>query len=302
MSSVNAEYTSRASEDVTKPHASGDTHDGRSLQNIDIEDPSWFFEAEAPEIVPGDIVYIPNQSEERLLYTKGVYLGYSDSSGHTILEWNTKQQVQISMRELVRKTSFTESERQEAKLLRVDRTPWQNDFWGFRTRYRAMHIELPFRAVRAFVSKASNIASGAHSYRVVGMTATREIFSAFLQELWKRTQLYATQNLRVEDVLRVFYATAAAESGKYDMHESGNWRTVVEENTQILMWLLIDVTRTSLEIPEQSRNDILAQLEDEKVRMMERSARYQSFQSLGERVESNLVETRSWVPHRPRSH
>lgn len=297
-SSVNAEYTSRASEDVAKSHASGSTDDGRSLQNIDIEDSSWVLEAEAPKIVPGDIVYVPHQSEKRLLFTKGVYLGHSASSGHTIREWNTRQQVRVSMRELVRKTSFTESERQEAELLRADQTPWQDDFWGFRTRYRAMHIELPSRAVRAFVNKVSNIASGAQDYLGVEMIATREIFSAFLQELWDRPQLYATQNLRVEDVLRVFYATAAAKSGKYDLHESGNWRTIAEKNAQILIMLLIDVTEISLEIPKQSENDILAQLREEQVRMIERSARYQSFQSPGERGGSNIGGTKSWLYRR----
>lgn len=109
-------------------------NDRSARKDMEVGDPSIHMHSagEFPRILPGDIVYIPQETDEQLSYKKGVYLGRNKDNRHTARVWKTMSEVEVSLHRLVRKTDCTAEEKEEAASLQVYQ-PYPE--WEARPRY-----------------------------------------------------------------------------------------------------------------------------------------------------------------------
>jgi Zn finger protein HypA/HybF involved in hydrogenase expression len=241
-------------------------HDALNVtQDTEIEDISMYMpgEDQVLNILPGDIVYIPQQTEERLLYTKAVYLG---SNGQKLIarEWNSKQEVEVSMRALVRKTSLTEEERLEAEYL------WATSALEGREsqvgpRHYRRNILLSPRTIDELKLRAHQLETGEVELQEYDEGLVKPIFSRFLQQVNTRD---SARGLPLEDVVRIFYATTTSYFSEDNTSTDQIWKADVERSAALLMDVLIGIVREGSDHSDEE----FAQIKAEHGQMIARAS------------------------------
>jgi Zn finger protein HypA/HybF involved in hydrogenase expression len=214
-------------------------------------------------ILPGDIVYISQQTEERLLYTKAVYLG-SNGQKPIAREWNSKQEVEVSMPALVRKTSFTEEERLEAEYV------WATSALEGREgqvgpRHYRRNILLSSRTIDELKTRAHLLETGEVELQEYDEGLVKPIFSKFLQQINIRDSAHG---LPLEDVVRTFYATTTSYFSGDNASTDQIWKADVERSAALLMDVLIGIIREGSDHSDEE----LAQIKAEHGQMIARAS------------------------------
>lgn len=220
-------------------------------------------EDQFPSILPGDIVYIPQQTGGQLQYKKGVYLGRINGEKQIVREWATKQEVEVSVPALVRKTSVTDEEKAEAQSLRASSTLQDRDGQTGLRHYRK-NILLSPQTIAELTLKASQLEKGEVEWQGYDDGLVRPIFSRFLQEINTRS---IAQGLPLEDVVRIMYATATLYLSEDNTSSDQFWKADVERSASLLMNVLITIFERHSDISQ----DTLAQLVAERAQMIARA-------------------------------
>lgn len=258
-------------EDSVPPSRSEDVS---ASQSAAIGDPSMYMpeEGEFPSILPGDIVYIPQETTERLSYKKGVYLGRTANDKHTAREWNSRSEIEVSISTLVRKTYCTEQEKAEAASLRAHQ--WPEDGAPQPRHYRKNHMLSP-QACETLLSRADQLASGEAEIGGYDEGLVRPMFANFAQKFGRRARHRFEHRSgafeggrKLEDTVRIFYATVISEQSKDVTSSDAMWKADVERSAALLIGILIEVVEEQPDIPE----DALAQLRAEQAQMIMRAS------------------------------
>jgi Zn finger protein HypA/HybF involved in hydrogenase expression len=251
-----------SSSDFQSPSEHGDlavTQDvaiGESTMDMPEED-------QLPTIRPGDIVYIPQQTEERLLYMKAIYLG-SNGQKFIAREWNSKQEVEVSMSALVPKTSFTEEERLEAEyLLATSAHGGRESQVGPRQHPR--NILLSSQTIEELKLIAHQLETGEVELQEYDEGLVKPIFSKFLQQVNTRD---SSHGLPLEDVVRIFYATTTSYFSEDNESTDQIWKADVERSAALLMDVLIGIVREGSDHSDEE----LAQIKAEHGQMIARAS------------------------------
>jgi Zn finger protein HypA/HybF involved in hydrogenase expression len=218
---------------------------------------------EDTSILPGDIVYISRQTEERLLYTKAVYLG-SNGQKPIAREWNSKQEVEVSMPALVRKPSFTEEERLEAEYLWAT-SALEGREGQVRPRHYRRNILLSSRTIDELKTRAHLLETGEVELQEYDEGLVKPIFSKFLQQINTRDSAHG---LPLEDVVRVFYATTTSYFSEDNASTDQIWKADVERSAALLMDVLIGIIREGSDHSDEE----LAQIKAEHGQMIARAS------------------------------
>jgi hypothetical protein len=215
-----------------------------------------------PSILPGDIVYIPQLADEQLLYKKGVYLDLSAERKHTVHEWNTKQDVEVHMPALVRKTSVTEEERAEAESLEAHGTLQNRDDLT-RPGWYGMNTLLSPQTIHELVLRVDQLERNGGELLGYDGGPSKSIFSMFLQQIRSQD---CSQGVTLDTTVRIL-CSAASSSPRNDNISSYQTREAdLERGAALLVGVLIETLEQHL---DDSR-DALAQLHTEKVQMIAR--------------------------------
>lgn len=217
--------------------------------------------AEFSKILPGDIVYIPRETDEQLSYKKGVYLGKNKDNRHTARDWNSRSELEVYLHRLVRKTDCTAEEKEEAALLKVYQPTSDGDSQP--RNYRKHHL-LSSQACDTLLFEASQLADGEREITGYDQGLVKPIFSKFAQRFSERN---STNGVRLEDIVRMFYATASSEQSKDTTSSDAMWHADVERSAALLMKVLIEI------IEDQYSFDkgVVAQLRSEQAQMIIRA-------------------------------
>jgi hypothetical protein len=215
-----------------------------------------------PSILPGDVVYIPQLADEQLLYKKGVYLDLSAERKHTVHEWNTKQDVEVHMPALVRKTSVTEEERAEAESLEAHGTLQNRDDLT-RPGWYGMNTLLSPQTIHELVLRVDQLERNGGELLGYDGGPSKSIFSMFLQQIRSQD---CSQGVTLDTTVRIL-CSAASSSPRNDNISSYQTREAdLERGAALLVGVLIETLEQHL---DDSR-DALAQLHTEKVQMIAR--------------------------------
>jgi predicted nucleic acid-binding Zn-ribbon protein len=228
-----------------------------------MSDPSIYMPAEGlfPSILPGDIVYIPQENNEQLSYKKGVYLGRNKDNKHTARDWNSKSEVEVSLATLVRKTDCTAEEKQEAASLRTYQPLGGVEFQP--RQYRKNHI-LSSQACDTLLFEASQLAHGEKEITGYDKGFVKPIFLNFAQRFSQRN---FTNGVRLEDIVRMFYATATSEQSKDATSSDAMWKADAERSAALLMKVLIEIVEDQYNYDK----DVVAELRSEQAQMIIRA-------------------------------
>jgi Zn finger protein HypA/HybF involved in hydrogenase expression len=244
-------------------------------------------EDQLPTIRPGDIVYIPQQIEERLLYTKAVYLG---SNGQKLIarEWNSKQEVEVSVPALVPKTSFTEEERLEAEFL------WATSALEGREgqvgpRHHRKNILLSPQTIDELKLRAHILETGEVELQEYDEGLVKPIFSRFLQQINTRD---SSHGLPLEDVVRIFYATTTSYFSEDHASTDQIWKADVERSAALLMGVLVGIVREGSDHSDEE----LAQLKAEHGQMIARASQAAKG-ARGDYIEQSVGELQDALDH-----
>jgi len=251
-------------ESVSVDHVSAsETHDHSATKDMATGDPSIYMPAEGifPSILPGDIVYIPQETNDQLSYKKGIYLGRNEDNKHTALDWNFKFEVEVSLVTLVRKTNCTADEKAEAALLRAHQAP--GDVETQPRHYRKNHL-LSSQACDTLLFEATQLAGGIREITGYDEALVKPIFSNFAQRLSERN---TTNGVGIEDIVRMFYATATSEQSKDATSSDAMWKADVERSAALLMKVLIEIVEDQYNFGK----DVVAQLRSEQAQMIIRA-------------------------------
>jgi hypothetical protein len=234
-----------------------------STQAPAMGDPSIYMPAEGlfPSILPGDIVYIPQENNDQLSYKKGVYLGRNKDNKHTARDWNSKSEVEVSLATLVRKTDCTAEENQEAVSLRTHQPLGAVEFQP--RQYRKNHI-LSSQACDTLLFEASQLAHGERQITGYDEGFVKPIFSNFAQRFSQRN---VTDGVRLEDIVRMFYATATSEQSKDATSSDAMWKADAERSAALLMKVLIEIVEDQYNYDK----DVVAELRLEQAQMIIRA-------------------------------
>lgn len=238
-------------------------NDRSARKDMEVGDPSIHMHSagEFPRILPGDIVYIPQETDEQLSYKKGVYLGRNKDNRHTARVWKTMSEVEVSLHRLVRKTDCTAEEKEEAASLQVYQ-PYPE--WEARPRYYRKNPLLSSRECDTLLFEASLLASGEKEIIGYDEALVKPTFSNFTQRFSKRN---TTKGVLLEDIVRMFYATATSEQSKDATSSDAMWKADVERSTALLMKVLIEI----IEDQHNFDKDVVAQLRSEQAQMITRA-------------------------------
>jgi hypothetical protein len=259
-----ATHTSLPGESVPGDNVSSSKLDDLGApQHIVINDPSAFMPAEElfPSILPGDIVYIPQETNGQLSYKKGVYLGRTQDNKHTAREWNSWPTVEVSLATLVRKTDCTTEEKQEAASLRTRQSP--GDLEAQPRHYRKNHM-LSWEACDALLSEARQLARGDRELTGYDEGLVKPLFLKFALHFNERNFM---SGVKLEDIVRMFYATATSEQSKDSTSSDAMWKADVERSAALLMDVLIEVVKRQ----KDTDDDAAAQLRAEQAQMVTRA-------------------------------
>jgi Zn finger protein HypA/HybF involved in hydrogenase expression len=218
---------------------------------------------EDTSILPGDIVYISRQTEERLLYTKAVYLG-SNGQKPVAREWNSKQEVEVSMPALVRKPSFTEEERLEAEYLWATSALEGRESQAGPRHYRR-NILLSPQTINELKLRAHRLETGEVELQEYDEGLVKPIFSKFLQQINTRDSAHG---LPLEDVVRIFYATTTSYFSEDNASTDQIWKADVERSAALLMDVLIGIIREGSDHSDEE----VAQIKAEHGQMIARAS------------------------------
>lgn len=234
-----------------------------STQAPAMGDPSIYMPAEGlfPSILPGDIVYIPQENNDQLSYKKGVYLGQNKDNKHTARDWNSQSEIEVSLATLVRKTDCTAEEEQEAASLRTHQHLGAVDFRP--RQYRRNHI-LSSQACDTLLFEASQLAHGERQITGYDEGFVKPIFSDFAQRFSQRN---VTNGVRLEDIVRMFYATATSEQSKDATSSDAMWKADAERSAALLMKVLIEIVEDQYNYDK----DVVAELRSEQAQMIIRA-------------------------------
>lgn len=237
--------------------------DPSATQAMAIGDPSIYMPAEElfPSILPGDIVYIPQETNEQLSYKKGVYLGRDKDNKHTARDWDSKSDVEVSLATLVRKTDCTTEEKEEAASLRTYQPPGGVEFQP--RQYRKNHI-LASQACDILLFEALQLANGERVITGYDEGFVKPIFSNFTRRFSERN---ITNGVRLEDIVRMFYATATSEQLKDATSSDAMWKADAERSAALLMRVLIEIVEDQYNFDK----DVVAQLRSEQAQMIIRA-------------------------------
>jgi rRNA maturation endonuclease Nob1 len=232
-------------------------------QDLSIGDTSMYVPAEEqfPRILPGDIVYIPQETNKQLSYKKGIYLGRSKDNKHTARDWNTRSDVEVSLTTLVRKTDCTTEEKEEAALLRAHQTPGTGDA---HPRYYLKKHLLSVEACYTLLSEALQLAHGTREITGYDESLIKPIFSDFAQRFSGRS---LENGVKLEDIVRMFYAIATSEQSKDATTSDAMWKAHVERSAALLTDVLIEVVEGQYDV----NTAVVAQLRAEQAQMVGRA-------------------------------
>ena len=234
-----------------------------AMRNTAMGDPSLHPPAEGlfPSILPGDIVYFPQETNEQLSYKKGVYLGQNEDNRHTAREWNSKSEVEVSLATLVRKTDCSTEENEEAASLRkyqpfctVEIQPWQ---------YRKNHV-LSSQACDTLLFEALQLAHGEREITGYDEGFVKPIFADFAQRFSERN---VTNGVRLEDIVRMFYTTATSAQSIDVTSSDAMWKADAERSAALLMKVLIEIVEGQYNFDK----DLVSQLRSEQAQMIIRA-------------------------------
>lgn len=235
--------------------------DHSATKDMATGDPTIYMPAEGtfPSILPGDIVYIPQKTDERLSYKKGVYLGRNENNKHTARDW--KSEVEVSLATLVRKTDCTAEEKAEAASLRAHQSA--GDIETQPRYYRKNHL-LSSQACNILLLEATQLAGGVREIAGYDEALVKPTFSNFAQRLSERN---TTNGVRIEDIVRMFYATATSEQSKDATSSDAMWKADVERSAALLMEVLIEIVKDQYSFDR----GVVAQLRSEQAQMIIRA-------------------------------
>jgi hypothetical protein len=259
-----ATHTSLPGESVPGDNVSSSKLDDLGApQHVVINDPSAFMPAEElfSSILPGDIVYTPQETNGQLSYKKGVYLGRTQDNKHTAREWNSWPTVEVSLATLVRKTDCTTEEKQEAASLRARQSP--GDLEAQPRHYRKNQM-LSWEACDALLSEARQLARGDRDITGYDEGLVKPLFLKFALHFNERNFM---SGVKLEDIVRMFYATATSEQSKDSTSSDAMWKADVERSAALLMDVLIEVVKRQ----KDTDDDAVAQLRAEQTQMVTRA-------------------------------
>jgi Zn finger protein HypA/HybF involved in hydrogenase expression len=196
-------------------------------------------------VQPGDIVLLRSQTEERPLHRKAVYLGF-DGQKSLARTWSTKQEVEVSMRALRRVaslTEITEDEKAEAQSIRASSTFQGTDaHHGIDAQYESResrwYIPIPSRMIAELKRRATQLGTGEVELQDYDQNLVKPILSRLLPQLDTRQ---SARGLFLEDILRIFYATATSNFSEEKRSSDQIRKADVERGAALLMSVLIDV-------------------------------------------------------------
>jgi hypothetical protein len=230
-------------------------------------------ELESPDIVPGDIVYIRRQTGEQLTYSKAVYLGDPGGGQHIARNWDTKNDLKVSLSELVRKEDVTEDERIEAESIKAY-VAIQDSETLSKSRFYLKHATLPPEIKSPFIMRTNKLATGDEWLSGYDREMVQKACSAFLKF---ETQIMG-RSVRVEELVRMFYASAVTAAPgpkkrpKNEVPSSDNARTAaIKRNAALLTDVLIGVVDEASEQVFPERDIVSAQLREEYSGMLSRA-------------------------------
>jgi hypothetical protein len=226
-------------------------------------------ELEFPNIAPGDIVYIRRQTGEQLTYNKAVYLGDPGGGQHIARNWDTKNDLKVSISELVRKENVTEDERVEAESIKAY-VAIQDSETLSKSRFYLKHATLPPEIKSPFITRMNKLATGDEWLSGYDREMVQKACSAFL----KFENQIMGRSVRVEELVRMFYASAvtAAPNPKKKGSSSDNARQAgIKRHAALLTDVLIGVVDEASEQVFPERDIVSAQLREEYAGMLSRA-------------------------------
>jgi len=243
--------------------SSSKPRDLSATRDVAMGDPLMYMSArgEFSSILPGDIVYIPQETNEQLSYKKGVYLGRTQNNKHTAREWNSWSIVEVSLATLVRKTDCTAKEKVEAASLRVYRLA--GDIEAQPRHYRKNHM-LSWEACDALLFEARQLARGEREITGYDEGLVKPLFLKFALHFNERNFI---NGVKLEDIVRMFYATATSEQSKDSTSSDAMWKADVERSAALLMDVLIEI----VEGQHDTDDDAVVQLRVEQAQMVTRA-------------------------------
>jgi hypothetical protein len=217
-------------------------------------------EGDSSSISPGDIVYISRLNGEQLIYDRAVYLGKIGDGQHVARDWNTKNDLKVSLSELVRKEHVTEDETIEAESIVSYVVPPNSEMLS-KSRFYLKHATVPHEIKFSFMAEVDALAAGGR--RLVGYGTDRAVVRRTCSVFLAYKSPLMDRNVRVEELLHMFYASAV-----FVVPEAG-----VESHAALLTDVLIRVIDETSEQIFPERNIVSAQLCEEQAGMLSRANR-----------------------------
>jgi hypothetical protein len=214
-------------------------------------------EGDSSSISPGDIVYISRLNGEQLIYDKAVYLGKTGDGQHVARDWNTKNDLKVFFSELVREENVTENETIEAESI-VSYVPPPNSEMLSKSRFYLIHATVPHEIKFSFMAEVNALAAGGQ--RLAGYDTDRAMMRRTCSVFLANKSPLMDRNVRVEELVRMFYASAVSV-----VPEAG-----VESYAALLTDVLIQVIDETSEQIFPERDIVSAQLREEQAGMISR--------------------------------
>jgi len=224
---------------------------------------------EEPNISPGDIVYISRYTGDQLLYKKAVYLGDSGSGQHIARDWSTYNDLKVSLSEIVRKRSVREDEKIEAESIK-SYVAIQDAETMSKSRFYLKHATVPPEIKSRFTARVNKLAMGDEWLSGYDRAMVQKACSTFMLRF--QSQL-SDRNVRVEELLRMFYASAVLDLTKDATLSDKAQKAGRKRHAALLTDMLI---RTIDEAPEQifpEKHIVSGQLREEQAGMIARMNR-----------------------------
>jgi hypothetical protein len=195
------------------------------------------------------------------------------SSSHVARIWDTKNDVKVSLSELVRKGNVTEHESVEAESIRAY-VAIQDSETLSKSRFYLKHATLPPEIKSPFITRMNKLATGDELLHGYDEMMVQNACSAFLKF---ETQIMG-HSVRVEELVRMFYASAVTAApgpkkrSKKDEHLSDNARTAgIKRHAALLTDVLTGVVDEASEKIFPERDIVSAQLREEHSAMLSRA-------------------------------
>ena len=214
-----------------------------------------------PIILPGYIVYIPQEINKQLSYKKGVYLGRNKDDKHIARDWDSGSEVEVSLSTLVQKTDCTTEEIKEAASLRAYQPT--EDVGAQAQTYRKRHV-LDEQGCKALSLEAYRLGRGERGITGYDDVIDNPLFLNFAQRFNERSFV---SGVKLEDIVRMFYATATFEQITDATSSDAIWKADVERSAALLMNVLIEI----VELQDDFDKDAVVQLRAEQREMFTRA-------------------------------